>query len=89
MKENEYFIKALKNFVSDVAYVQSVRHLYDRGLTVEEIKERCGYPVSIQKIEKVIEDYEKEKNSPQSEYTFVQETNAYGRKSFRMVKKEG
>lgn len=86
-EENKYFQAALENFAADVAYVKSIRHLYDLGLSVKEIQKQCTYPISIGKIEAVIEKYEKEKNSTQGCVTFVQDVDKYGRKSFRAVRK--
>lgn len=88
MEENQYFQKALSNFTAEYAYAGAVRHLYDLGYSPEKIKEQVGYPVSIEKIEKVIADYEKVKNSPEGEYEYVQETDEWGRRSFRKVKHE-
>lgn len=85
MKNCEYFNNALVSFTSDVAYVGAVRHLYDSGLTVSEIKHNLSYPVSEDKIRKVIRDYEQEKQGGAAEYEYIQETDAYGRRSFRRV----
>ena len=84
--EEKYFEQALGNFTADVAYVKAVRHLYDLGMDIQEIKKECLYPVTEEKIEKVIEDYEKEKNSAAPKSEFVQVTDKYGRKSF--IKRE-
>lgn len=86
--ENKYFQEALASMVAKAAYVDSVRHMYDSGYSVEDIHKNIGYPVSVEKIEKVIEDYEAEKASPDSEYEFVQKTDELGRRSFIRVKKE-
>lgn len=86
--ENKYFQEALSAMVEKAAYVDAVRHLYDIGYSVTEIHENIGYPVSIEKIEKVIQDYEAEKNSPDSQYKFVQRTDELGRRSFIRVKKD-
>lgn len=63
MEDGKYFREALAAFAADTAYVRAVKHLYDNGLTPEEIKKNLLYPVSIEKIEKVIQQYEAEKNS--------------------------
>lgn len=88
MEDNKYFRQALSNFVSEAAYAGAVRHLYNAGYSVKKIKEEIGYPVSEEKIRKVIEDYEAAKNSPDAEYDFIQETDSLGRRSFRKVKKD-
>lgn len=62
MEDQKYFKEALASFAADAAYVRAVKHLYDNGLTAEEIKKNLLYPVSIEKIEKVIKEYEREKN---------------------------
>ncbi len=87
MEENKYFQKALSNFTAEFAYAGAVRHLHELGYSAEKIKEKIAYPVSLEKIQKVIEDYEAAKNSQEPEYVFVQETDSFGRRSFRKVKK--
>ena len=79
------FDESLQNFTADVAYVKSVRHLYDLGLSTEEIVKQCTYPVTEEKVCKVIDAYEKEKQSERKDVTFVEVTDAYGRKSFKKV----
>jgi len=86
--ENKYFQEALASMVSKAAYVDAVRHMYDNGYSVEDIHNKIGYPVSIEKIEKVINDYEIEKASPDSKYEFVQRTDELGRRSFIKVEKD-
>lgn len=88
-EENFYFYNALSSFTADVAYVGAVRHLYDAGLGADEIQKRLTYPLSKEKIEKVIKEYETEKSKSASAYEFVQETDGYGRKSFRRIKRDG
>lgn len=85
--EDKYFQKALSNMTSEFAYAGAVRHLYDLGYSAERIKQEISYPVSLEKITRVMEEYEKKKNSPEDEYEFVLETNVYGRRSYRRVKK--
>lgn len=63
MEDQKYFREALASFAADAAYVRAVKHLYDNGLTSKEIQKNLLYPVSIEKIEKVIHQYEAEKNS--------------------------
>ena len=80
-----HFADALSNFTTEVAYKESIRRLYDKGLSTEEIKEQCLYPVSTEIIEKVISDYKVTKSKPKSE--FIVEYDEFGRKSFRKVDK--
>ncbi|MCF0131780.1 MAG: hypothetical protein HUJ71_08610 [Pseudobutyrivibrio sp.] len=83
--DEKIFQEALSNFTADVAYVKAVRHLHDLGLPPEEIQKECTYPVSVDKILKAIEDYEKEKCSTNGKAKYVQDTDAYGKKSLRRV----
>lgn len=87
MDKNKAFSEALSNFTSDVAYRKAIEHLHELGLSVPEIEKRLDYPVSQQKIAEVVERCEREKNSPEAQYEFVQDVDAFGRKSFRRVKK--
>lgn len=61
MEDQKYFKEALASFAADAAYVRAVKHLHDNGLTPKEIQKNLLYPVSIEKIEKVIQKYETEK----------------------------
>lgn len=88
MEAGKYFMEALASMAANVAYVDAVRHLYDLGMKPEEIQKNVTYPVSIEKIEKVIQKYEEEKASPDGEYQYVQYTDEYGRKNFIRVKKD-
>lgn len=88
MADNKYFQAALSNFTAEFAYAASVRHLHDIGYAPEQIKEHISYPVSLEKIQKVIDEYEAKKNSPEPEYEYIQDTDSLGRKSFRRVKKK-
>lgn len=88
MADNKYFQAALSSFTAEFAYAASVRHLHDIGYTPKQIKEHISYPVSIEKIQKVIDEYEAKKDSLGTEYEFIQDTDSLGRKSFRRVKKE-
>ena len=86
--ENTYFQQALSAMVTNYAYGDAVRHLYDSGLSAEEIYKKIDYPVSLEKIKKVIKDYEKKKSSDEFEYEYVAKQDKYGRKSFIKVKKQ-
>ncbi|MDO5146954.1 MAG: hypothetical protein Q4D60_08115 [Eubacteriales bacterium] len=88
MKKNSYFQDALAAMAADFAYVGAVRHLHDVGMSAEEIKRNLTYPVSMEKIEKVIQDYEEEKKSRDLEYEIVQHTDRFGKRSFLRVKRE-
>lgn len=86
MGEN-YFSEALSNFTSEFAYKKAIQHLHDIGYSVSEIAKRLDYPLSQERIAEVIGEYEREKESPKNGCTFVQDTDRFGRKSFRKIKK--
>ena len=71
--------------VNNFAYGDAVRHLHDNGLTAEEIHKKLDYPVSVEKIQAVINDYEKKKSSSDYEYEYIQQQDKYGRKSYIKV----
>ena len=66
----------------------AIRHLYDSGLDPKEIAGRLSYPLELSVIEAEIEQYKKEKASPYAEYEFIRTTDAYGRSSYRRVRKD-
>lgn len=86
MAENIYFQKALARMTAGAAYVDAVRHMHDSGMTAEEIQKKLSYPVSLEKVERAISDYELEKNNPQARYKYVEKVNEYGKRSFVRVK---
>ncbi len=51
-----YFDEALADFVQNFAYGDAIRHLADQGYTAERIKKEYDYPLSIEKIEKIIQE---------------------------------
>lgn len=57
-----YFEESLQNFTRDFAYAGAIRHLSDHGYTAAQMKKEFKYPLSIEAIEKIILDYEKEKS---------------------------
>ena len=59
--DNEFFKESLSNFTTDFAYGGAVRHLLDRGYTVDMIIKEFHYPISRETIEKIETDYLKEK----------------------------
>lgn len=58
-----YFEDALSDFVQNFAYGDAIRHLVDRGYTVERIIRDFDYPLSEEKIRNIVERYEEEKHS--------------------------
>lgn len=57
MSDNHFFNEALSNFSKDFAYGGAIRHLLDRGYTVDRIIKEFDYPVSREFIEKTYSDY--------------------------------
>lgn len=88
MEDGKYFREALASMTANIAYVGAVRHLYDLGMKPEEIQKKITYPVSLEKIENVLQKYEEEKASTDEQYEYVQYTDQYGRKNFIRVKNE-
>lgn len=85
--DNKYFIEALSSMVNNAAYGDAIKHMHDSGLSKEEIYEKLEYPVSIEKIEAYISDYEKKKASEDSCYEYIERYDNYGKKSYIRVKK--
>lgn len=53
-REGEYFNAALSDFVFDVAAGGAIRHLTDRGYSVEQIIGKLDYPVPRSKVEQAV-----------------------------------
>ncbi len=53
---NQYFNEALGNFTRDFAYGGAIRHLVDRGYTIDMIIKEFNYPLSRETIQKIIDD---------------------------------
>lgn len=87
MEDNQYFQEALGKMTAQSAYGDAVLHLHKKGLSPEQIREQLLYPASIQNIERVIADYENRLQSG-NQYDYVQDTDSYGRRSFRRVRRE-
>ena len=60
--EGEYFNEALSSFTKDFAYGGAIRHLVDKGYTVERIMKEFKYPLSKESIERMVNDYNKSKS---------------------------
>lgn len=56
-----YFEDALSNFTKDFAYGGAIRHLVDRGYDTNRIIKEFNYPISRESIEKIVDQYLKEK----------------------------
>lgn len=60
-EKNQFFNEALSNFTTDFAYGGAIRHLVNRGYTVDMIIKEFHYPLKREVIEKIVDDYLKEK----------------------------
>lgn len=58
-----YFEDALRNFVQDFQYGGAIRHMVDRGYTVDRIIRSGEVSLPREKIEEIVEQYLREKNS--------------------------
>lgn len=95
MDEPSYFQNALSNFVTDAACGGAIRHLVDIGYTLEQIVDRLDYPAPREKVRRIMMDYLYEsrvllREEPSAELfaakeTFVQEQDAFGRRSMRKI----
>lgn len=86
--DNKYFKEALASMAASYAYVDAIKHLYDQGYSPEKIKRNLTYPVSIEKIERVIAEYQEELKKPEAKYEYVQTVDSYGKRSFIRVPKD-
>lgn len=95
MDEPSYFQNALSNFVTDAACGGAVRHLVDIGYTLDQIVDRLDYPAPRAKVQRIMMEYLYEsrvllREEPSAELfaakeTFVQEQDAFGRRSMRKI----
>ena len=95
MDETNYFQSALSNFVTDAACGGAIRHLVDIGYTLDQIVERLDYPAPRAKVKRIMMAYLYEshillREEPSEELfaakvQFVQEQDAYGRRSMRKI----
>lgn len=95
MDETNYFQSALSSFVTDAACGGAIRHLTDIGYTLDQIVERLDYPAPRAKVQRIMMEYLYEsrmllREEPSEELfapqvQFVQEQDAYGRRSMRKI----
>lgn len=95
MDEPSYFQNALSSFVTDAACGGAIRHLADIGYTLDQIVERLDYPAPRAKVQRIMMDYLYEsrmllKEEPSAKLfaakeVFVQEQDAFGRRSMRKI----
>lgn len=96
MSGTNYFQSALSGFTTEVACGGAVRHLTDNGYTLDQIVDRLDYPAPRAKVQRIMmaylyesrvllrEEPSEELFAPQEQ--FVEEQNAYGRRSLRKVR---
>lgn len=95
MDETNYFQNALSGFTTEVACGGAVRHLTDIGYTLDQIVDRLDYPAPRAKVQRIMMEYLYESHVLLREVPsealfvartqFVQEQDAYGRRSMRKV----
>ena len=54
MAEQDFFHAALANFMFDTASSGAIRHLADRGYTVEQIRKHLDFPTPYDRIQKTV-----------------------------------
>lgn len=92
---NAFFKTALSNYATDAACGGAIRHLTDIGYTLEQIVDRLDYPAPKARVQKIMLEYLYEsrmllKEEPSGALLttsgeFVQEQDAYGRRSMRRI----
>ena len=51
------FEESLQNFTRDFAYGGAIRHLADHGYSAEQILKEYKYPLSLETIQKILDDH--------------------------------
>lgn len=95
MEQDQIFKTALSNFATDIACGGAIRHLTDSGYTLDQIVDRLDYPTSRAKVQKIMMEYLYEsrvilREEPSealflASKAYVQEQDAYGRRSMRKI----
>lgn len=95
MEQDQNFKTALSNFATDIACGGAVRHLTDIGYTLDQIVERLDYPAPRAKVQKIMMEHLYEsrvilREEPSEAFftapeAYVQEQDAYGRRSMRKI----
>ena len=88
LMEDRIFQKALSNMSFDFAARGAIRHLRELGYGAEEIRERLSYPLSLERIREELALIESEQADKTEKAEYERVTDAYGRSSFRRVKRE-
>ena len=55
------FEESLQNFTRDFAYGGAIRHLADHGYTAEQILKEYKYPLSLDTVQKIMDEHLKSK----------------------------
>ncbi|MCI9534984.1 MAG: hypothetical protein HFG53_09295 [Lachnospiraceae bacterium] len=93
--KQEYFKKSLSDFTFDMASGGAIRHLADRGYTVEQIVKMLDFPTPYDRVRQTVWKYfldkgtvllkEPEREAEEEKYGYVTDYDMFGRKSFRRV----
>ena len=93
--KQEYFKKSLSDFTFDMASGGAIRHLVDRGYTVEQIVKMLDFPTPYDRVQQTVWKYfldkgtvllkEPEREAEEEKYGYVTDYDMFGRKSFRRV----
>ena len=55
------FEESLQNFTRDFAYGGAIRHLADHGYSAEQILKEYRYPLSLESVQKIMDEHLKKK----------------------------
>ncbi len=87
MDKNKYFREALSDMTFDIAYGDSIRHLYNSGYSPEEIKAYLSSEsLTLERIREVISKHRENTDEDSGNYEYVKEYDEFGRSYF--VKKK-
>ncbi len=98
MDKPNYFQSALSSFVTEAACGGAVRHLADLGYTLDQIVARLDYPAPRTKVQRIMMEYlyeshvllreEPPKSWPVGKAQYIQEQDAYGRRTMRKIRND-
>ncbi len=95
MEKGEYFKTALGHFIRDAADGGAIRHLTDLGYTAAEIAKRTTLSMSEEAVGQVMWEHLLDTDvirfspeEPNASYRIIKEQDAYGRTTFRRVRRE-
>ncbi len=90
----EYFKKALSNFINETAVGGGIRHLADLGFVPSQIKDRLDFPMPLESVRNIYYKYlldsgkvrlKKPEEEGFEKVSYVKDTDQYGNQSFRRV----